>query len=170
MIRRMTEQDKQYIRDNLPHSTMAAVARAIGFTVPAVDLFARKHGIHFSEEAVQKARREAHKNWGPDVHNEEWRRNISEMRKEIFRKERLRDKYGLERKTRCNVRRMPHAIRILRHNLLNYHRYIGEDCHSPESDPYVYYYDDQTRRTSREDVFARMHNMRFLPISEFPTD
>ncbi len=162
---RITEEEDAYIREHLPHSTYTQVARDLGRHRDTVSDYAARHGIPYSKEAGRRAATEAF--WlAWKIKGESISKKISETRKEIFRKERMRIRWGLEQRTRCVVKPMPKRIRMARGELKRRRDYIVEDCHFFDSDPYVIYYDSKTRRTPNEDYFVQKYGFKFLPLDE----
>lgn len=162
---RITEEEGAYIREHLPHSTYTQVARDLGRHRNVVSYYAARHGIPYSKEAGRRAATEACSlAWR--TKGESISKKMSETKKEIFRKERMRFRWGLEQKTRYTVKPMPERIRMARRDLKRRRDYIMEDCHFFDSDPYVIYYDSQTRRTPNEDYFAEKYGFKFLPLDD----
>lgn len=166
--RRLTEEEKQYIRERAPHTTYVQVARELGVRAHAVDQWARRYGIRSNIDEVHRVRSEAAKRLASiryDVN-----KKISASRRETYRKERLREKYGLDLHTSCNIRRIPTRIKRFRVNAHSSHRYIMQDCRFTDSDPYVLYYDENTRRYKNEELMSKRYHIRFEPIENYPED
>ena len=76
----------------------------------------------------------------------------SQNRKELFRKERLRIIYGLERKTSLKVVVMKPYTRSQiahRHNAMKRGYLLDMDCSEGQPGRYVIYYDDETQRSAK---------------------
>jgi hypothetical protein len=75
----------------------------------------------------------------------------SETRKEVARKERLRIKYGMQRKTKMKVALYPFTRSQVCHrlNALKRGYFYAEDCSEGGGCRYDIYYDDNTRRTEK---------------------
>ncbi len=165
MAHRFTEYEKQYIRDHAPHSTYAQVARELGLVDTSVGNWARTHGVPYSIDVVKANRVEGlhrmHSN--PESKRSHYEK-VSKSRKETFRKERMRDKYGLTRHTNVKVGSIPRHIEDFRWRSKFRRGYIYTDCRCTDSDPYVLYYDDNTRRYKNEEELAQRHHVRIEPI------
>lgn len=166
--RRFTEEEKRYIRERAPHTTYAQVARELGVRANAVSLWARMHGVRSNIDEVRRAQSEFAKSLA--LKRNDINKKISATMKETFRKERLRDKYGLDLHTSCNIRRIPTKTRCFRANAHSLHEYIMQDCRFTDSDPYVLYYDENTRRYKNEEMISKRHHIRFEPIENYPED
>lgn len=162
---RITEEEGAYIREHLPHSTHIQVAKDLGRHRNTVSYYAACHGIPYSKEAGRRAAAEAC-SLARKTKGESISKKISETKKEIFRKERMRVRWGLEQKTKYTVKPMPKRIQTARKGLKRRRDYIIEDCHFFDSDPYVIYYDSKTRRTPNEDYFAKEYGFKFLPLDD----
>lgn len=85
----------------------------------------------------------------------QWLEKSSAIRKELIRKEKLRIKYGLERKTRLKaVVLMPYRRSQIarRYSALRRGYILTEDCSEGNPDRYVIYFDEETERN---EVFER---------------
>lgn len=87
-------------------------------------------------------------------------RKKSEQRKEIWRKERLRQDYGLERKTHLHipVSPLPHKAYGQKHAMIKECNYFAD----PLGDPRVICYDSQTRRSARREATAEKYGIRVV--------
>lgn len=45
-----------------------------------------------------------------------------------------------------------------------------QDCRFSDSDPYVMYYDENTRRYKNEELMSKRYHIRFEPIENYPED
>ena len=91
-------------------------------------------------------------------------RKMSEQRKELWRKERLRLKYGLERKTRLHIplNNIPHRAAAHKYLMIRQCNYFAD----PLGDPYVVCYDSQTQRSARREATAAKHGLKVVEADE----
>ena len=91
-------------------------------------------------------------------------RKRSEKRKELWRKERLRLKYGLERKTRLHIplNNIPHRAAAHKYLMIRQCNYVAD----PLGDPYVGCYDSQTQRSARREATAAKHGLKVVEADE----
>lgn len=84
----------------------------------------------------------------------------SEQRKELYRKERLRQDYGLERKTALNIPVSPlhHKTSVPKHAMIKACNYFAD----PDGDPRIVCYDSQTRRSARREATAEKYGIRVV--------
>lgn len=84
----------------------------------------------------------------------------SEQRKELWRKERLRQDYGLERKTSLNIPTNPlsHKASAQKHAMIKSCNYFAD----PDGDPRIICYDSQTRRSARREATAEKYGIRVV--------
>ena len=104
----------------------------------------QRQGIR--EDAVLKLKRTNPKKYAERI------RKMSEGRKDLIRKEKMRIMYGLERHTTLKIVVMKPYTRsqiYRRHKALEYGYLLDEDCHEGQPGRYVIYYDDQTHRSER---------------------
>ena len=81
-----------------------------------------------------------------------------EARRELFRKERLRELYGLERKTRLRVTRtLTSGARGQKHNMIRKRNYYADPDH-----PSWVCYDGETDRSPRMEATAARHGLRVV--------
>lgn len=87
-------------------------------------------------------------------------RKKSEQRKELWRKERLRQDYGLERKTALNIPVNPlsHKASAQKHAMIKACNYFAD----PLGDPRIVCYDSQTRRSARREATAEKYGIRVV--------
>lgn len=80
-----------------------------------------------------------------------WLKRKSEERKELARKERLRMKYGMSRKTKIKILSNPYTKTQAMHrcNALRRGYFYAEDCSEGGGYRYDIYYDDNTQRSER---------------------
>lgn len=95
---------------------------------------------------------------------EQMRHKMSEQRKELWRKERLRQSYGLPRKTKfhipdCNI--SPGASKQ-KYLLIHKFNYFAD----PFCDPHVVCYDSETRRAPRHETTAVKHGLKVVEADE----
>lgn len=98
-------------------------------------------------------------------------KRISESRRELWRKEKLRDIYGLTRQTHLRLVHQPMTTRQVnhRHNAVKKYNYIVLDLHDPCSDPsdrMLIYYDNDTRRSTRFERNLIRDGFKVLPWEE----
>ena len=91
-------------------------------------------------------------------------RKRSEKRKELWHKERLRLKYGLERKTRLHIplNNIPHRAAAHKYLMIRRCNYFAD----PLGDPYVVCYDSQTQRSARREATAAKHGLKVVEADE----
>ena len=87
----------------------------------------------------------------------------SEARKELWRKERMREKYGLERKTKLNIPFYPMTHRQSSQKSLMIKKY---NYFADPDDPHNVCYDSQTRRSERSERTAIRHGLRIVEGGE----
>lgn len=81
----------------------------------------------------------------------------SEQRKELFRKERLRVKYGLEQKTRLHVDLMSHRASAQKYLMIKQCNYFADPGHVD-----WICYDKETKRSERREATAVRHGLRVV--------
>lgn len=88
----------------------------------------------------------------------------SEERKELWRKERLRQDYGLERKTDLNVPLNPlsHKASAQKHAMIKSCNYFAD----PDGDPHIICYDSLTRRSARREATAEKYGLKLVEADE----
>ena len=91
-------------------------------------------------------------------------RKKSEQRKELFRKERLRAFYGLERKTRLRIPSNPMSRRAIAHKyaMIKACNYFAD----PLGDPHIICYDSETQRSERREATAAKHGLKVVEADE----
>ncbi len=100
---------------------------------------------------LEKSPLEMFRESNPDKYSDFLRRKSAE-RKEMFRKERLRMVYGLQRKTKLKaVALCPYTRSQLHHryNAIRRGYLLDVDCSEGTEGRYVIYYDDETERSER---------------------
>ena len=92
-----------------------------------------------------------------------YREKMSESHKDMWRKERLRAKYGLERKTKLNIpfHPMTHKQSSCKHYMIKKYNYFADP-----DDRHAVCYDSQTRRSERSERTAIRHGLRIVEGSE----
>ena len=92
-----------------------------------------------------------------------YREKMSESHKDMWRKERLRAKYGLERKTKLNIpfHPMTHKQSSCKHYMIKKYNYFADP-----DDPHNVCYDSQTRRSERSERTAIRHGLRIVEGGE----
>lgn len=160
---KLTDEEKAYIREHLPQSTYAQVARELDRRHATVAYFAHQNGIENSKAAVRSA-------CGEHLRSESSRdrearfAKMAETRKNIIAKERRRVKWGLEQRTKIKACAMPRDVRVVRYNLRARCDYVLENCRVIGGDPYNIYYDSETRRSPNEAYFAEKYGFKFTPL------
>ena len=91
-------------------------------------------------------------------------RKKGEKRKELYRKERLRSFYGLERKTRLRIPLIPLSYKASaqKHAMIRQCNYFAD----PLGDPHVICYDSETRRSARREATAEKHGLKVVEADE----
>ena len=91
-------------------------------------------------------------------------RKKSEQRKELWRKEKLRAFYGLERQTHLRIPSSPlsHSASSHKHAMIKFCNYFAD----PLGDPYIVCYDSQTRRSARREATAVKHCLKVVKADE----
>ena len=92
-----------------------------------------------------------------------FREKMSESHKDMWRKERLRAKYGLERKTKLNIpfHPMTHKQSSCKHYMIKKYNYFADP-----DDRHAVCYDSQTRRSERSERTAMRHGLRIVEGGE----
>lgn len=90
-------------------------------------------------------------------------KRMSADRKELIRKERFRESYGLERETKLKVVVLPmgHRASSQKHSMIKRFNYYADPDH-----PTWVYYDSETRRSPRSEATAERHGLRVLQGAE----
>lgn len=83
----------------------------------------------------------------------------SEAHKEVWRKERLREEYGLERKTKLNISQRPMKSAAASFKNMMTHRL---NCFSVPGHPWWIAYDSETNRSERSEATARKHGFEII--------
>ena len=91
-------------------------------------------------------------------------RKRSEQRKELFRKERLRAFYGLERKTHLRIPSNPMSRKAIAHKyaMIKACNYFAD----PLGDHHIICYDSETRRSARREATAAKHGLKIVEADE----
>ena len=91
-------------------------------------------------------------------------RKKSEQRKELWRKERLRAFYGLERKTNLRIPSSPlsHSASAHKHAMIRCCNYFAD----PLGDPRIVCYDSETQRSARREATATKHGLKVVEADE----
>ena len=95
---------------------------------------------------------------------EQLMRKKSEQRKELWRKERLRAFYGLERQTKLCIPDAPMSRRAAsqKHAMIKFCNYFAD----PLGDPHIICYDSETRRSARREATAVRHGLKVVEADE----
>ena len=91
-------------------------------------------------------------------------RKRSEQRKELWRKERLRAFYGLERKTHLRIPSNPMSRKAIAHKyaMIKVCNYFAD----PLGDPHIICYDSETQRSARREATAAKHGLKVVEADE----
>ena len=88
----------------------------------------------------------------------------SEQRKELWRKERLRAFYGLDRQTNLRIPSSPlsHRAAAQKHAMIKACNYFAD----PLGDPHIVCYDSETQRSARREATAAKHGLKVVEADE----
>ena len=91
-------------------------------------------------------------------------RKKSEQRKELWRKERLRAFYGLDRQTNLRIPTNPMSRRATaqKHAMIKFCNYFPD----PDGDPHIICYDSETQRSERREATAAKHGLKVVEADE----
>lgn len=91
-------------------------------------------------------------------------RKKSEQRKELWRKERLRQKYDLDRQTNLRIPASPlsHGASSHKHAMIKFCNYFAD----PLGDPHIICYDSETQRSARRETTAAKHGLKVVEADE----
>ena len=91
-------------------------------------------------------------------------RKKSEQRKELWRKERLRQKYDLDRQTSLHIPLNPlsHRASSQKHAMIKFCNYFPD----PDGDPHIICYDSETQRSARREATAAKHGLKVVEADE----
>ena len=91
-------------------------------------------------------------------------RKKSEQRKELWRKERLRAFYGLDRQTKLRIPAAPMSRRATaqKHAMIKCCNYFAD----PLGDPHIICYDSETQRSARREATAAKHGLKVVEADE----
>ena len=91
-------------------------------------------------------------------------RKKSEQCKELYRKERLRAFYGLERQTNLRIPAAPlsHSASSHKHAMIKSCNYFAD----PLGDPHIICYDSETQRSARQEATAAKHGLKVMEADE----
>ena len=91
-------------------------------------------------------------------------RKKSEQRKELWRKERLRAFYGLDRQTNLRIPSSPlsHSASSHKHAMIKCCNYFAD----PDGDPHIICYDSETQRSARREATAAKHGLKVVEADE----
>lgn len=148
---------RELIRQLYPTNTPSEIAKMTGRAYSFVVKWARKCGLEHDEATKERIRRQAihnltkRSNYAPEI-----LKRRSETFKQLWRKEELRVKYGLQRQTRLRLRTMPTKHRKARNQLLARYGYLYD-----EETPFCLYYDAETRRAKREKYYIEKYGFEF---------
>ena len=88
----------------------------------------------------------------------------SEQRKELWRKERLRAFYGLDRQTNLHIPSSPlsHRAAAQKHAMIKFCNYFAD----PLGDPHIICYDSETQRSARREATAAKYGLNVVEADE----
>ena len=88
----------------------------------------------------------------------------SEQRKELWRKERLRAFYGLDRQTNLRIPSNPMSRRATaqKYAMIKFCNYFPD----PDDDPHIICYDSETQRSARREATAAKHGLKVVEADE----
>lgn len=88
----------------------------------------------------------------------------SEQRKELWRKERLRAFYGLDRQTNLHIPSSPlsHRAAAQKHAMIKCCNYFAD----PLGDPHIICYDSETQRSARREATAAKHGLKVVEADD----
>ena len=91
-------------------------------------------------------------------------RKMSEQRKELWRKERLRAFYGLERQTNLRIPSSPlsHSASSHKHSMIKCCNYFAD----PLGDTHIICFDSETQRSARREATAARHGLKVVEADE----
>ena len=91
-------------------------------------------------------------------------RKKSEQRKELWRKERMRMVYGLERRTklRLPLNSLTHAASACKYMMIRECNYFAD----PDGDSHIICYDSETQRSARREATAAKHGLKVVEADE----
>ena len=91
-------------------------------------------------------------------------RKRSEQRKELWRKERLRQKYDLDRQTSLHIPLNPlsHRASSHKHAMIKCCNYFPD----PDGDPHIICYDSETQRSAQREKTAAKHGLKVVEADE----
>lgn len=91
-------------------------------------------------------------------------RKKSEQRKELWRKERMRMVYGLERRTklRLPLNSLTHAASACKYMMIRQCNYFAD----PDGDSHIICYDSETQRSARRESTAAKHGLKVVEADE----
>ena len=91
-------------------------------------------------------------------------RKKSEQRKELWRKERLRQKYDLDRQTSLHIPLNPlsHRAAAQKYAMIKACNYFAD----PLGDPHIVCYDSDTQRSARREATAAKHGLKVVEADE----
>ena len=91
-------------------------------------------------------------------------RKKSEQRKELWRKERLRAFYGLDRQTNLRIPTNPMSRRATaqKYAMIKCCNYFPD----PDGDPHIICYDSETHRSARREATAAKHGLKVVEADE----
>ena len=91
-------------------------------------------------------------------------RKKSEQRKELWRKERLRAFYGLDRQTNLHIPSSPlsHRAAAQKYAMIKACNYFAD----PLGDPHVICYDSETQRSAQREATAAKHGLKVVEADE----
>lgn len=167
MARRLSDEEREQLRQLWRDHTVREIAEITGKTVSALQKYGIVHFGGFAGHSAETRRRiqELERgNWRAMWTPEARERHDNGVR-ETRRKERQRERWGLSPKTKWPRKLMRRAAYYARYRLISRCGYF-----SFNSEPYTLYYDKDTRRCLKrgnfpntgEEYFARKYGFKFM--------
>lgn len=166
MGRPLSDDERERRRQLWRGHTVKEIAEITGKSCRAIQAYGSRHfgGMLGHSEAVRQRIRAVQNanlklSFIPEV-----RTKCKAAVRELHRKERLRDKYGLPPKTKWRRAQMPQKAYQARYGLVRFYNYYYFD-----DDPYTLYYDKDTRRCQKshnryntgEEYYVKKYGFRF---------
>lgn len=132
----LTDEQKEWLCRYYPEVENARLTKVSGIKASSLHRFARILGLKKSEKGMRCIKRKASA-------------QRSELRKEMIRKERRRELFGLERKTKINLPIKPYTRSQSQHryNALKRGYFVMQDCSEGSGYRFIIYYDENTVRS-----------------------
>lgn len=156
----------RYVIEHYADASTVEIAKSLSLTRSAIDSIARKYGLKHSDEQIRRAK--------------ERQRELFKKNRDLYvekrvkawkltrRMDELRLLSGERQRSRMNISLVPERIKVAMYRLRYRRGYIK--C---ETDPYLLYYDENTRRTTlrrngwTEEKYEKKYKIKF---KELPKD